>query len=266
MSVQPRFTALVLAGSRGGTDPVAAAAGCPEKCLVNAGGVPMLVHVLTALRACPAVGGIVVVLQGAERLWAVATVGNALRETGAILLEGAATPSTSVGMALAARPQAFPWLITTADHPLLTPAMLTDFCDQSLASGGDVTAGLTGARVLLASYPASQRTWLRFSDDRYSGANLFALLNPRGEAAVRFWRRVEQERKRPWRIARAFGFVSLLAYLLGRLSLEEAMRRVSRTMGCEVRAIPLPYAEAAIDVDKPADLALVEQILLRRAS
>ena len=42
------------------------------------------------------------------------------------------------------------------------------------------------------------------------------------------------------------------------------MRRVSRVLGCEARAIALPFAEAAIDVDKPADLALVETILARR--
>jgi hypothetical protein len=85
-------------------------------------------------------------------------------------------------------------------------------------------------------------------------------------AAVRFWRRVEADRKKPWRIARAFGLGSLLAYGLGLLTLEAAMRRVSRVLGCEARAVALPFAEAAIDVDKPADLALVETILARRAA
>jgi hypothetical protein len=62
---------------------------------------------------------------------------------------------------------------------------------------------------------------------------------------------------------RAFGWRPLLAYLLGRLTLDAAMRRASRITGTRVAAISLPFAEAAIDVDKPADLALAETILAR---
>jgi hypothetical protein len=80
---------------------------------------------------------------------------------------------------------------------------------------------------------------------------------------VVFWRRVEEERKRPWRLVRAFGWRTLLAYLLGRLTLDAAAARASAVIGARVAAIALPFAEAAIDDDKPADLELVETILTR---
>ncbi|MFO1068680.1 MAG: NTP transferase domain-containing protein [Geminicoccaceae bacterium] len=260
-----RFRALVLAGSRGPSDPVAAASGLAQKCLVPAGGVPMLVRVLDALLACPEIDGVAVTLQNAQALAAepaiAARLGPRVR-----LVEGDATPSLSVRAALAAMGEPFPVLVTTADHPLLTPEMIGEFCRRAAASGADVCAGLTASAVLLAAYPESRRTWLRFRDERYSGANLFALLTPGALQAVAFWRRVEQDRKQPWRIARAFGVGSLLAYALGLLTLDEALRRVSRVLGCEARAIALPFAEAAIDVDKPADLELVERILAKRAA
>jgi hypothetical protein len=44
---------------------------------------------------------------------------------------------------------------------------------------------------------------------------------------VEFWRRVEADRKRPWRMVKAFGLGALVAYLCGRLSLDEAFERVS---------------------------------------
>jgi hypothetical protein len=81
---------------------------------------------------------------------------------------------------------------------------------------------------------------------------------------VAFWRRVEQERKRPWRLVRAFGWRPLLAYLLGRLTLDDAITRASHVIGARVAAVVMPYPEAAIDVDKPADLELAERILARR--
>lgn len=259
------FNVLVLAGSRGASDPVAAAAGMAQKCLVPAGGVPMLCRVLDTLAATPGIGRVFVTLQDPA---AIAGDIELQRRLGrrVELVAGDTTPSLSVAAAIARIPEPFPLLVTTADHPLLTPEMVGYFLDAAAASGADVAAGLTSSGVLLASYPESKRTWLRFRDERYSGANLFALLTPQAMAAVRFWRRVEADRKKPWRIARAFGPGALLGYVLGLFDLQAAMRRVSRAMGCEARAIPLPFAEAAIDVDKPADLALVETILARRTA
>ena len=44
----------------------------------------------------------------------------------------------------------------------------------------------------------------------------------------------------------------------------EAMARASRLLGCPVAAVSIPIGEAAIDVDRPEDLALAEAILARR--
>lgn len=262
----PAFTALVLAGSRGAADPVAAAKGLAQKCLVPAAGVPMLCRVLDALAAARDVARVYVTLQEPEQIRADPAVRARLAARPVTLLAGAATPSSSVAAALDAIPEPWPLLVTTADHPLLTPEILDGFVARARASGADVAAGLTPSRVLLADYPRSRRTWLRFRDERYSGANLFALMTPKAASAVAFWRRVEQDRKRPWRIVRAFGLGSLVAYGLRLLTLEAAMRRASARLGCVAKAIPLPFAEAAIDVDKPADLELVEAILARRAA
>jgi hypothetical protein len=63
---------------------------------------------------------------------------------------------------------------------------------------------------------------------------------------------------------RAFGWRSLVAYLLGRLTLDEALARASKVIDARLAAVVLPQPEAAIDVDKPADLELAESILARR--
>ena len=59
--------------------------------------------------------------------------------------------------------------------------------------------------------------------------------------------------------------ISLLLFALRRLDVNALMARVSRALGVEIRAVPLPFAEAAIDVDRPADLALVNGILSARS-
>ncbi|MGE5765975.1 MAG: hypothetical protein ACM35H_02245, partial [Bacteroidota bacterium] len=150
-------------------------------------------------------------------------------------------------------------------HALLTPAMVEHFLAESRGSRAEVTAGLTASALLRARYPQSRRTYLTFRDERYSGSNLFTLMTPRAMALPELWLRVEQQRKRPWRIAAVFGPALLLGFLLRRFSLDEAMARISARLGVRVAAVKMPMAEAAIDVDKAEDLALVEQILRRQA-
>lgn len=261
MSELPRFRALILAGSRGSTDPVAASRGAAHKCLVRAGGLAMLARVLDTLAATACIDGVTVSAARGTPFAGDVEVTRRLVGRRVRIVDAEATPSRSVAAALAAEPSSYPLLVTTADHPLLRPEMIEHFCREAVASGADVAVGLTASRVLLARYPDSRRTWLRFRDERYSGANLFALMTPAAAAAVTFWRRVESDRKRPWRIAGAFGWRALADYLLGRLSLDEAMRHVATVIGCRVHAVPLPFAEAAIDVDKVDDLELVERIL-----
>ncbi|MBC8036663.1 MAG: MobA-like NTP transferase domain containing protein, partial [Rhizobiales bacterium] len=55
-----------------------------------------------------------------------------------------------------------------------------------------------------------------------------------------------------------------LRFLAGTLDLDTALAIVSRKLGLQVSAVFMPFAEAAIDVDKPADKELVEIILAKR--
>ena len=263
-SVQPtpvRFTALILAGDRGAADPVCQAAKVPHKCLAQVGGKPMLERVVDALVASPWVDRIAVVLNAPEVVSDLSGIAELIDEGRLLTLQAAGSPSRSVLKALEDLDRPIPLLVTTADHALLSRQMIDHFCAECAGAGADLGVGVTTAGVLLQRYPESRRTFLRFRDERYSGSNLFAFLTPVSRKGAQIWRRAEQERKRPWRIAAAFGPVLLLSYLFRRLSLDEAMHRVSRRLGIEAVAIKMPFAEAAIDVDKPEDLNLVEEIL-----
>lgn len=259
-----KFTAVVLAGRRAGEDPLASAAGVSHKCLIPVAGTPMLARVITALANAKTIGLIGISIEDPDAVApALAALGDA--ETARVrVLASAETPSLSVAAAIEDLDQPPPMLVTTADHPLLTPELVDLFTTEAALSGADLGVGMAPASSVLGAYPDARRTWLRFRDDRYTGCNLFALLSPESDRALAFWRQVERDRKRPLRIIHAFGPLSLLAYLSGRLTLRAAMERASNRLGLEARAIVLRSAEAAMDVDKPDDLAIVEQILTDR--
>ena len=106
----------------------------------------------------------------------------------------------------------------------------------------------------------TQRTWLKLADGDWSGCNLFYLANARSVSVVDLWRRVEAERKRPWRQAWILGPGMLLSLLLGRLTLTAAAARLGQLAGVTAAIVQTPFGLASVDVDKPADLDLVRSI------
>ena len=264
-SPKARYSALVLAGQRPTGDPVAEAVGVSHKCLVPVAGVAMLVRVVEALAESRAVDLIAVSIEEPKLVDALAPLAPLIKQGKLVVLPSKESPSSSALSAVETLANHVPWIITTADHALLTGELVDSFIAAAEIPETDIAVGLTPASVLISAFPDARRTFLRFRDGQYTGSNLFALLTPSSYEALRFWRRIEQERKRPWRLAGAFGIGNLLAYLLRRVTLENAMERASRVVQVRARAVITPVAEAGIDVDKSSDLTLVEDILRRRA-
>ena len=256
------WTALLLAGQRPGVDPLAAHFGETWKALVTVGGEPMLSRVARTLLASPSIERIVVLAQSPEALTARPDTAWLADEPRIAFAASAASISRSVSSVAGA---AAPWpvLVTTADHALLTPAMVEDFVAG--VGDADIAVALVERRTLLARYPDSQRTWLKFRGGAYSGANLFALTDARARAALDLWAGVEQDRKKGWKLVAAFGPWLLLRALTRTITLQAGLAAAGRRLGLRARPVVLPHAEAAIDVDKPADHKLAEHILMLRS-
>lgn len=244
--------ALVLAGSRPGvSDPVAVAEGVAHKALVELGGVPMLARVVAALRDASV--GTVAVSANEPDVVALA------RELGCLVMPPARGPSASVAAAFGQL--GTPLLVTTADHALLEGAWVRDFVADTPAEA-DVAVLLAHRDLVEAAARGSRRTYLKLADGGWSGCNLFLLAQPAAEAAIATWSAVEADRKRPWRIAARLGVGTLWRYALGKLTMAEAIARLGHRIGIDAVAVPARDGLAAIDVDKPADLAQVRALLM----
>lgn len=255
----------MLAGRRSGEDPLAEAAGAAHRALLDVGGEAMLLRVLRRLLARPGLVRVVVNIDAPELLpkepgW------DALAADGRVeILASRDSPSRSVLESLdAAGLDQGPVLVTTADHALLDDAMLDAFFAGAAERPADLHLGLVARRTIEARFPEAKRTYLRFRGEAFSGANLFLFGTPAARRAADFWQRVEQQRKHPWRLARAFGLANLALFVTRRLDVDAAMERASRVVGARIAAVPLPMAEAAVDVDKLEDLVLVREILAGR--
>ena len=251
------IAAIVLAGSRPGPDPLLAGSGVSTKALLPVAGQPMLVHVVRALRASPEVGPITILAQNSAELAAESGLAGF-----ADLHFADSGQGISSSLAAALPPGDAPLLVTTADNVLLTPAMIAEFLGG--AAGSDVAVAMVERDVLLARYPESKRTWLKFRGGWWSGANMFRLRGRRVLPLLDFWGRIERDRKKGLKIVAAFGPWLLIGALLRLFTIHQGIARAGLRFGLKAKVVPMSEPEACIDADKPADIELIEAIFAAR--
>lgn len=252
---------VVLAGERPGGNPLARAMGVPAGILVDVAGKTPVERVFMALReSTRADGGLM--CGPLQSIVADSAVLQALLAPGDIRWIAPASGPAASTVAALQQLDSWPALVTTADHALLTGATIDRFVDLALTPAADLVVGLVPYACVIAAFPDTQRTVLKFSDGGFCGSNLFCVRNEQGLKAVLLWREVEALRKRPWKVARHLGYLTLLRYLLGRLSSRDAFAVLSRKAGCRVGYVELEVPRAAVDVDSVGDRELAERILL----
>jgi GTP:adenosylcobinamide-phosphate guanylyltransferase len=253
-----KYTAIVLAGSRPGRDPFAAQFGNDIKALVAVAGEPMVRRPVRALLASKSIDRVLILSQAPDRIAAV------IPKDPRIEFRESTETIASTMLGICRDPETrWPLLVTTADHALLDTAIVDEFC--SGAAGSDLAIGVVQREALKRRFPDSERTWLKFRGGAYTGANLFALASPKVSPAIELWRTVEQDRKKGWRVIALVGPATLAGTLLGVLSIDNVLARLGRKLGLTIKAVRLSNPVAGIDVDKPADHTLAEEIFAGRA-
>ena len=251
------WTAILLAGSRPGVDPFAAAHGTDLKALISVAGKPMVRRPVEALLASPDVVAVRVVTQQPERIGAVLPADPKLT-----ILASQGTIAATLATLCTDPTTPWPLLVTTADHALLDEAMIADFGER--AAGAGIAIAVVERAALTARLPDSKRTWIPFRGGAYSGANLFALGGPQALAAIALWRAVEQDRKKGWKLLWQLGPALFLGAMLRLLTLEQVLKRIGAKLDLQIRPVVMRDPLACVDVDKEADLVLAERLLAER--
>jgi len=252
-----------MAGSRDTGDPLARASGVPFKALTPIDGIAMLARVLHTLRSTSSVTRIVVCgLSAADA----GDLNDAHGDDGPEIefASGDRTPGASAARTIETLGLEPPILITTADHPLLTPNTLQAFCERAITA--DVTFGLVPAGLVQDAFPGIRRTAYKFRDGGFCGCNLYALLTPAGCEAPTLWASVEAHRKRPWRLIGMLGYGTMARFFLGRLALADLTGLFFAQTGLRVRPVLLSDPAAGFDVDTAEQRSVAEAFFLQRAA
>jgi hypothetical protein len=262
-----RYTALVLAATRGGArDPLAQEGGVSRKAFIDLAGKPMLRRVVEGVIDSGRVGRVIVSIE------------QEAMEEAELVLAGldarvpiAYTPSReSIGVSVAALeqsvPDALPMIITTGDNGLHTGEIVRSFCDQLDLVTADGALGLTDARYVLEKYPEGSRAFHRFRDGQFSSCNLYAFLSPKAFKGAAIFNGGGQFGKKPKRLIGAFGLAAFLVYKSRLVKVRPFIGFLSRAIGVSTVPVFLPFAEGPIDIDRMSDWQLAERIIRERES
>jgi GTP:adenosylcobinamide-phosphate guanylyltransferase len=261
--VQERFDAIVLAGY----DPerphgLSAAHNEPHKVLIPVSGRPMLKRVLDALHATPRIDTCVVV--GFE------TSPFAPDETMPGPVHYIANQGSIYNNLIAAfddlgarQSHDHHVLLVSADVPLLEAQHVSWFLDACEPGDKDLYMSIVEKEVMERTFPTSTRTYVPLREGRFCNGELFLARISAALYRQDIYQDIIARRKSTLRQVQLLGPVLLLKFLFRRLTLADVLDFVRRRIKIEAAAVPLPFAETGMDVDKPSQLALVEDYLAR---
>jgi len=166
--------------------------------------------------------------------------------------------------ALEVQPDSKYVLLVSSDIPSITPEIVDWTIERALESEEDVYYNVVTRHVMEARFPGSNRTYLRLRGNEVCGGDMNVVATSTVTANEEFWTKMMHARKSIVSQAALIGFDTLFLMLIRRLSLDDAVKRVSRKINLRARAVISPYAEIAMDVDKAYQLELLSKDLKQR--
>lgn len=155
-------------------------------------------------------------------------------------------------------------LAVSSDIPALRGEMVDWLARSVVETDDQLYYCVVTRQVMEARFPGSNRSYTRLKDLEACGGDANAFHTSLIDGDLSIWMELANTRKNVFRQAALIGFGTLFLLLLRRLTVQDAIRRVTHRLGVRGRALICPYAEMAMDVDKPHQLELLIHDLKHR--
>jgi GTP:adenosylcobinamide-phosphate guanylyltransferase len=155
-------------------------------------------------------------------------------------------------------------LIVSSDIPAITPEMVDWEVETTLQYDVDLCYNVVKREVIERRFPGSKRTFSKLKDAEVCGGDLNVVHTSIASTNLDIWKKLIDSRKNPIKQASIIGFDTLLLVLFRRLTMDQMVKQVASRLHVTGRAIVCPYAEIAMDVDKPHQLELMRADLTTR--
>ena len=223
------------------------------KALLEIAGKPMIQWVLDALSGSDKIDGIVVI--GLDETDAV----HCEKITAYVPNQGGLLENARAGMikVIELNPNAKQVVVASSDIPAITSEMVDWMVDNAKGSDLDLHYHVVTREVMEKRYPESNRSYIRLKDLEVCGGDMNVVRAMAVTANEERLERIIDSRKNVFKQAALIGYGTLLMLLLGRLDVNGAIERVTKRMEITGKLVLSPYAEIAMDADKPHQLEIL---------
>jgi GTP:adenosylcobinamide-phosphate guanylyltransferase len=228
------------------------------KALLDVAGKPMVQWVLDALSEASTIERVVVIglseadgLQGDERFIFGPNQGGMLQNVRA-----------GVEKVLELNPAARHVLTVSSDIPALKAEMVDWMVNTAMETDHDIYYSVITREVMERRFPASKRSYTRLKDVEICGGDMNMIRAQTVTTNDALWERLLAARKNALKQAALLGYDNLILLLTRRITMQDAVDRVTRRMDITGRVIFSPYAEIGMDIDKPHQLEILRADLV----
>lgn len=154
-------------------------------------------------------------------------------------------------------------LVVASDVPAVTPAAIDWISEQTVKAQKEMIYTVVTQPVMEKRFPSSKRTYIPLKDMAICGGDVNAIELKKINYDNPIYRKLIDARKNALKQAALLGFDTLLLIMLRAITLAQAEKRVCRRLEVNGMVLPSPFAELAMDIDKPGQLELLRQDLVK---
>ena len=155
-------------------------------------------------------------------------------------------------------------LIVSSDIPTVKSEMVDWLVEKSQETQDDLYYGVCPREVMEARFPGSKRTYTKLNDVQLCGADMHVSHVTMATEHLDMWEQLIGNRKNPLKHASIIGLGTFFQVFTRSIKLDDLVTKVSSRIGIKGRAIQFPYAEPCMDVDKPHQLEMLREDLVKQ--
>jgi len=155
-------------------------------------------------------------------------------------------------------------LVVSSDIPTVKSEMVDWLVEKSQETKDDLYYGICPREVMEARFEGSKRTYTKLKDIELCGADMHVSHVTMATEHLDMWESLIGNRKNPLKQASIIGLGIFFQVFTKSITLDDLVAKVSNRIGIKGRAIKFPYAEPCMDVDKPHQLEMLREDLVKQ--
>lgn len=157
-------------------------------------------------------------------------------------------------------------ILASGDIPALTTEMVQWLIAQVDSDLFDLYYSVIPREIMEKTFPNSNRSYIHFRDIDVCGGDINVFNTRLFKSSTPLWESLTEARKNYLKQAAMVGIGTMLLILFKAISLPKAVDRICKKLKIRGKALPVPYAEMGMDVDKPHQLVLMQSYLEKRSA